>query len=328
MKKLLILTHPDSATWFNSEPLQTLFAEWFEIQPWDSSTTYDPATTFLAVYHKNDSAWWEPLYAQGFRLLIDSVSEPHTWYRNFFSELTPGSYHVITENNWFWYVDALNFSRPKEYVPQRNYSKLALMPLSRQKRHRTRLVEAMAPWLDQCIYSYADRGITLPNDIERTANWDRNFNPAWYNDTCFSLVAETWTDNMQDYQLAGLKKIPYNGPRQFVTEKTFKPIEFQHPFMIYGQQGTLSYLRSQGFETFENLFDESYDVENNRKWSEPDIKLNIIIDNVANFEKRPYDSVTQAKIQHNYNHFMSVDHVLTRIKNETMLPILEFVNAK
>ena len=84
----------------------------------------------------------------------------------------------------------------------------------------------------------------------------------------------------------------------FVTEKTFKPIAFQHPFMILSNRGTLAYLRSQGFETFENLFDESYDAEINYIDS-----IKTIVKNVENFEKQPHSQLTLDKIQHNYNHF-------------------------
>lgn len=47
----------------------------------------------------------------------------------------------------------------------------------------------------------------------------------------------------------------------FVTEKTFKPLLFQQPFLVFGHPGTLRFLRSCGYETFPELFDESYDLE-------------------------------------------------------------------
>jgi hypothetical protein len=37
-----------------------------------------------------------------------------------------------------------------------------------------------------------------------------------------------------------------------------------HPFMIYGNQGSLKYLKSLGFKTFSNWIDESYDDEPDR----------------------------------------------------------------
>jgi len=45
----------------------------------------------------------------------------------------------------------------------------------------------------------------------------------------------------------------------YVSEKTFRPILMQTPFIIFGSQGTLRHLRSFGLETFGDFWDESYD---------------------------------------------------------------------
>lgn len=45
----------------------------------------------------------------------------------------------------------------------------------------------------------------------------------------------------------------------FVTEKTYKAIYCCQPFLIVGPPGILAYLRSCGYETFPELFDETYD---------------------------------------------------------------------
>jgi hypothetical protein len=44
-----------------------------------------------------------------------------------------------------------------------------------------------------------------------------------------------------------------------LTEKSFKPIKEKHPFMIIGATGTLKAIRSMGFKTFSEFWDESYD---------------------------------------------------------------------
>ena len=51
------------------------------------------------------------------------------------------------------------------------------------------------------------------------------------------------------------------GQRLHLTEKTFKPICLRMPFIILGTQGSLKYLRSYGFKTFGDHWDESYDNE-------------------------------------------------------------------
>ena len=44
-----------------------------------------------------------------------------------------------------------------------------------------------------------------------------------------------------------------------MTEKTWKPILAQQPFILIGQQKHLHTLRKMGFETFQPFIDESYD---------------------------------------------------------------------
>jgi len=51
----------------------------------------------------------------------------------------------------------------------------------------------------------------------------------------------------------------YDDQRIHITEKTFKPIVLQQPFLMIGNRGALQYLRDYGFKTFGNLWNESYD---------------------------------------------------------------------
>jgi hypothetical protein len=46
-----------------------------------------------------------------------------------------------------------------------------------------------------------------------------------------------------------------------ITEKTYKPIAFMQPFILVAAAGSLQHLKDMGFKTFENFWDESYDLE-------------------------------------------------------------------
>lgn len=71
----------------------------------------------------------------------------------------------------------------------------------------------------------------------------------YYNDSYWSLVVETHL-SLED-----------NLPGVFLTEKTWKPIANAQPFVILGNAGSLDYLKSLGFRTFEEIgIDESYDT--------------------------------------------------------------------
>ena len=46
----------------------------------------------------------------------------------------------------------------------------------------------------------------------------------------------------------------------FISEKLWKPMFVLQPFMVWGQRGTLAQLRHWGYQTFSDLWDESYDL--------------------------------------------------------------------
>lgn len=54
----------------------------------------------------------------------------------------------------------------------------------------------------------------------------------------------------------------------FLTEKTFKPIKHGQMFFIAGAAGSLQTLRNLGYEVFDDILDNSYDLETNatRRW--------------------------------------------------------------
>jgi hypothetical protein len=115
----------------------------------------------------------------------------------------------------------------------------------------------------------------------------------------------------------------------YVSEKSFKPLAFQHPFIIYGTPGNLKYLQSLGFETFNHLFDESYDNIIN-----PHIKLTIIKEilktlyaEYLNGRKLFSDKISQEKIQHNFHKFYDNSIVDQIWKTEMITPILNFING-
>jgi len=50
-------------------------------------------------------------------------------------------------------------------------------------------------------------------------------------------------------------------PTANFSEKVFQAIQYQKPFIVVGPPKTLEYIRSLGFKTFNDFWDESYDDE-------------------------------------------------------------------
>jgi len=94
------------------------------------------------------------------------------------------------------------------------------------------------------------------------------------------------------------------GRRHHLTEKTFKPIALGMPFVIVGTQGSLRYLRSYGFKTFGEFWDESYDNEPNDQLRIK--KIANTLKQLNDLEPQHKDAIfhsAQEVIQHNWNHF-------------------------
>ena len=97
---------------------------------------------------------------------------------------------------------------------------------------------------------------------------------------------------------------------------------FYHPFVVMAQAGILNYLHTQGFETFSNLFDETYDTI-----TDYHTRLLAVTDAVKRYNCVPYDALTQQKLEHNHNRFFDQTLVNTRFVKEIIDPIMEYVES-
>lgn len=126
-------------------------------------------------------------------------------------------------------------------------------------------------------------------------NDDRRYYAGHYYNTLFSIVTETFAGHTITEYL----------PEQDVlwtTEKTWKPIAIGHPFMVLGSVGTMAYLRSQGYKTFDMLFDESYDNEYDM------IKrIEMICHNIDKVSKEKFEEVKYV-VKYNKELFYSKNH--------------------
>ena len=302
MAKPKLIFHHNEWTSFHSIYLRPLFEQYFDFDYYSDDATYDKDSLFVVNFYTNKNTTWVEKFKGTNKVIEDNLWEP---------EPKNGKYNVISNNAFFWYNESLWYTSLgyDKYIPNKTYKKLAFMPMNIVKYHRSMIVDRLGQLLDDFIYSY--NGVKLPGDANKNdMEWQRFFNPSWYDDTYFSLVVETF---------------PSNGPNitGITTEKSFKPLAYYHPFMTFAHQGNLALLKSFGFESFENLFDESYDLTDN-----VNDKLDIIINNVKNFDKVPYDTYTMEKLAHNHNLFFNKDLVIKRFTEEIIYPMLEIANAK
>lgn len=337
----------------NSSYLEWILQKEFELTVYDQTKTYNKNTDILVVgrpeFFNNDIL--NKFLSDGFKLILANLWEarPFLLARDFEPFLDnilvvlgcKNSYdygwkNIINVENWFWYNESLWYTCDKNfqyqnYVPNRTNNKLFFMPIKRSKPFRTQIVEKFVDVLDQATWSYVERWCDGKHLVTRKDNpvarigWDRQFESEWYDDTYFTVAVETYHGHADVINERNGIVSDECGPAElFITEKTYKPIAHQHPFMILGMKGTLAHLHSLGFETYDHIFDESYD-----SLDFFDDRLDLVYSNIKSFSKERYsDPLTKQKIKHNYDRFYDRTSVLEGINNEFINPLLGWIDAK
>jgi hypothetical protein len=294
----LVLMIPHSVS-FTSWYLEEFYHRYFEISKFDSEKTYDKIRTLFVVHilDPNRESKARELKLKGFKVVIDNLWERPTGRTDYFW-LEHESFFLWNESLWWKSIGH------ESYRPNKAIEKLALMPLRRMNPVRDRVLYHVRDFLPSMVWSYVGRDRRLPYD-DLTVD-QRFMHKSWYDTTYCSLVVES----------------QIGGP-MFVTEKSYKPLAFFHPTMILGVPGTLEFLKSQGFETFDNLFDESYD----RIWN-LEKRMDIIKQNFSVIDCQVgYDSITLDKLRHNHDVFFNLERSWAGFLQHVVEPLIEYAEA-
>lgn len=142
-------------------------------------------------------------------------------------------------------------------------------------------LDRLYKWFDNLYYNR--KPVSLWKRIDRTNDFNR-----LYQNTYLDVINETFFDSTDNVIL--------------ITEKTYRAIAYGMIFLICGQTHTIRHLKNVGFNTFDDLFDESYD--NKTHWSErwEIIKQNIKLwTNLSAADKKIYYKKSYDKLVHNQN---------------------------
>lgn len=127
--------------------------------------------------------------------------------------------------------------------------------------------------------------------------------------------------DIEDYESTDIEIVLetlFDDNRMHLTEKTLRPIACGQPFVLMSPHGSLSYLKSYGFKTFDSLWDESYDHETDPQTRM--IKILELMQEIKNWDMPTYKSkIQQARQIADYNkqHFFSnefFNQVVTELK--------------
>lgn len=337
MPKLVYMyTSGTAPHWF-----RPAWSDQIEIEYFDVNTTYSTDTVFYYDMYGPLQEHIKPQLAAGHKIIYDAKNEHYLnpskdWVLQEFSK-HPGQgmfiisghtpddipgIQVVATPYWYWIMDQPNFvnNHYHDYVPQPRHQYRFFMQLSLQRQDRDQLFRQIAPIRQWGMYSYRSQGIHLPNDVDPRSvpNWQRYMNWNWINACSITLVVES---NLDDKDFTGIS-ITRNNNR-FICEKTYKPLAYGHAFLMAGNCGNLAHVREQGFETFPELWDESYD-----ELPLYTDRIDRLVDIIKQFDPAALSQPrVQQKIAHNRARFF--DRELTqRLQKETIVdPVLRFVHA-
>lgn len=121
------------------------------------------------------------------------------------------------------------------------------------------------------------------------------------------VMSSCWLDNF-DSVADSMVYVPtetvYFGRRLHLTEKTFKAIALEMPFVLVAPANSLCYLRRYGFRTFDTVWDESYDLEtDDLKRLEKVTALLAHLDQQSPSERLEIKNKCTEIVEHNFRHF-------------------------
>ena len=301
---------------------------------------YSAPTTFLYDMYGPYQEYIKQHLVQGHRVIYDAKNEHYVnpgkqWVLDEFVA-NPGQGMFLISGHepqqipgvtiaatpyWYWIIDQTHFGEfgYDQYRWNPTYEFDFFMQLSLSRADRDVLYDMMAPVLHRGMHSYRSHGVFLPNDVDPVAmpNWQRYTNFDWIDRCNFTLVVES---NLDDDLVTGFS-ITKND-QWFLCEKTYKPIAYGHPFLQAGTCGNLDYVRQMGFETFPELWDESYsDLPHYVD------RIRAIINIIQSFNPAALlKHSVKEKIQHNQSRFFDRNLTAKFLSETITRPILEFAN--
>lgn len=129
------------------------------------------------------------------------------------------------------------------------------------------------------------------------------------NNGCFEN--DTFWSSLPFYQNSFMSVITESnatGPGCYISEAIFRPLIFMHPFLVIAHSRSLMVLREWGFDVFDDIFDNSYDLEPDMfKRTEMVIKE---IQRVSNYSKQQLKDITHSikdRLQYNQDLYFSTE---------------------
>ena len=208
--------------------------------------------------------------AQIFRLWFPSVKRPILCH----SEKNSEEISILNANGfvdcYYWYHGLISqqwfnhwrWNRSLDQIEKNTGAKKFMIysrDFSGTRNYRRKVIDQLSEIRHQVLYDW-EKEKTITSEYSARIDVDDAAN------SYIHIVAETIFDSK----------------KQHFTEKSLKPMVMSQPFIIFGSPGSLEYLKSYGFQTFDSIWDESYDRE-----QDSERRMSMIIDLIKRLEVLP-----------------------------------------
>jgi len=113
-------------------------------------------------------------------------------------------------------------------------------------------------------------------------------------DLFYNLACNITKDDYEKTFISLITESLVDDDTLFFSEKIWKPIMVGHPFLLYGNQYSLKFLKNLGYKTFDKWIDESYDNEPERN-----VRSILITKEIEKFSNKSIDELKQIRNEMN-----------------------------
>jgi len=246
---------------------------------------------------------------------FDYFSKPYKVLTSDFNETNYHPFHLLY-SAYFAQHDIIDFGNKKQYgVSLINRSpRLTRLYFLNKIRQNTKLSSLYVKWFQMSdsngpVPAAADILEILGQDTEEFLRYEKNY-------SLFSGIPESeLCSSIEDFRNSYLNLVVESRLENigFLTEKVYKPLRTGQLFLVQGPPGTVRYLRSIGFDTYDDFIDHSYDMIDD--WQQRSDAVLSELDRIYSGIEDFYFASQDRRI-YNRNHLMSqqlIDRALSNL---------------
>jgi hypothetical protein len=216
--------------------------------------------------------------------------------------------HAVIARDWFRYAEHKDFKK--------NVGKQFLIynrAWTGTREYRLRFSDLLVK------HNLVDHCLTFCNPTENGKHYKTHTfqNPGWRPDYVLEhyfspSLADSCASadfNTEDYRFTEIEVVLetlFDDDRLHLTEKSLRPIACCQPFILAATHGSLQYLRDYGFQTYNSVWNETYDtIEDPYQRMQAIITLMKDIASWSDDQRRANTQLMKQIANHNHKHFFS-----------------------